>query len=117
MPQGPSRLRLLPDGRRGDADRPVSLRPGRASKQTAKLVSCLTVTRQRVRLLRRAIRCFQQQTYQARELVIVCDADDGTEALIQRLGDEHIRLVRLRDAGLSLGELRNIALEEARGPY
>jgi Interferon-induced transmembrane protein len=47
----------------------------------------------------------------------VCDADDGTEALIHRLADERIRCVRVKDMGLTPGELRNIALEEARGPY
>jgi glycosyltransferase involved in cell wall biosynthesis len=82
-----------------------------------RLVSCLTVTKQRLHLLRRAVACFRRQSYPDRELIVVNDADDGTEEYLASLGDERIRYVRPDDSGLPLGKLRNIALAHARGTY
>lgn len=67
-------------------------------------------------MLRRAIVCFQRQSYPERELIVVNDADDGTRELVAALGDERIHYVR-PDGELPLGELRNVALRNARGEY
>lgn len=80
------------------------------------LVSCLMVTRERRSFAERAIRCFQAQTYQRRELVIVDDGpDDGLADHITALADPRIRHVRLPDEGKPLGELRAISVARAQG--
>jgi glycosyltransferase involved in cell wall biosynthesis len=83
------------------------------------LVSCLMVTRDRARLARRAIRCFAEQSWPNRELLIL---DDGTEdyagILEPYAGTLQIRYHRLEPkGGLRLGDLRNIALERAAGDF
>jgi glycosyltransferase involved in cell wall biosynthesis len=82
------------------------------------LISALMVTRGRPRQAQLAIQTFQAQTYQNRELVVVDDDSDPTLARwISTQADPHIRLVRLSDAQQTLGELRNLALEQAHGLY
>lgn len=82
------------------------------------LVSCLLVTRGRPELAMRAVRCFQAQSYARRELLIVDDDPDERLAdAVAALDDPAIRHLRLPDGGLSLGELRNLAVREAAGAY
>lgn len=80
------------------------------------LVSCVMVTGkspQREALARVAIQSYQQQDYPNRELVIV---NDGEFSLA--CDDPTIREIRVPTTPrLSLGELRNIGLEEARGDW
>ncbi|WP_374444098.1 glycosyltransferase [Stella sp.] len=81
-------------------------------------VSCLMVTGGRAPLAAVAIRCFQAQTWAARELVIVDDDPDPALAeTVRRLGDPAIRHIRLPPEGRTLGELRNLAIDAARGPF
>ncbi len=82
------------------------------------LVSCLMVTRGRLFPARFAVDCFRAQGWASRELVLVCDAP-GTaiEAYCRELGDERIRLVYPSTPAASLGELRNLSLEAARGDW
>ena len=84
---------------------------------TAPLVSCLMVTRDRVALARRAVRCLAAQTWPAIELVVV---DDGGADYAPMLAEFEprlaIRYLRLTpQPGRYLGALRNLALEAARG--
>ena len=82
------------------------------------LVSCLMVTRGRPELARRAVACFRRQTWDERELVIVDDGPDDTLAdWVRGLDDPRVRVVRLPDEGLALGELRNRAVAAARGAF
>lgn len=81
------------------------------------LVSCLTVTKQRLDLLARAVTCFQRQSYPDRELIVVNDEDDGTREYLASLRDEKILHVRPAQVDLRLGELRNVSLDHARGEY
>lgn len=83
------------------------------------LISCLCVTRQRVPLLKRAIRCFQDQNYGNKELVIVYESDDKeTKEFLEALPDENILKVESAASdGLTLGELRTLAVEQSRGEY
>src|SRR5690606_5146342 len=84
----------------------------------AGFVSCLMVTGGRAPLAAVAIQCFQAQTWAARELVIVDDAPDPALAeTVRRLGDPAIRHIRLPPEGRTLGELRNLAIDAARGPF
>ena len=81
-------------------------------------VSCLMVTADRVKLARRAVRCFMRQVYPCKELVVV---DDGSQDYSQLLRDipasdvTYVKIPRKNDA--VLGTLRNMALEHATGEY
>ncbi|MEU1786588.1 glycosyltransferase [Streptomyces sparsogenes] len=89
-----------------------------AAGSAAPTVSCLMVTKDRLPLAERAIRCFLAQTYTRAELVVVDDGTDGAlEDHVRALGDERIRLHRLPPEGRSLGELRNLAVDLATGSY
>jgi glycosyltransferase involved in cell wall biosynthesis len=86
------------------------------------LVSCLMVTlagRQRLKLLKQSIASYLAQTYENRELVIIVDnrtAEDRGQLLsyLSSLGRPDIRCY-LPDCKLSLGALRNLSVERAKG--
>ncbi|MER5968502.1 glycosyltransferase [Streptomyces sp. NPDC002055] len=89
-----------------------------AAGAPAPRVSCLMVTKDRPALARRAIACFLAQTYPNLELVVVDDgADDTLEGHVRALDDPRIRLHRLAPDGRTLGELRNVAVDQAGGSY
>jgi glycosyltransferase involved in cell wall biosynthesis len=82
-------------------------------------ISCLTVTTNRLILLKQAIDCYCDQTYPNREMVIV---SAGTPRYLQAilsyvkaLGRSDIRVVDLEGDRISLGHLRNVTLDNARG--
>jgi glycosyltransferase involved in cell wall biosynthesis len=78
------------------------------------------VTRNKPAKLARAVRCFTQQQYMNKELVLVYeDDDDGTHELVISGGlDPHSRAIRVpASPKLTLGALRNLAIREARGEY
>lgn len=82
------------------------------------LVSCLMVTADRPRLMRRSVRCYRQQTYPNRELVVVDDGDADLAPILDGLPDEEVTYVTLDpDVHHLLGALRNVALEHASGTY
>ncbi|CAN5182615.1 hypothetical protein BH09PSE3_BH09PSE3_22920 [soil metagenome] len=78
------------------------------------LISCLMVTRGGKFPAMFAIECYRRQTWQNRELVIVCDKPDAPiKTLVAELADPSIRYVDAHSA--SLGELRNTSVAHARG--
>ncbi len=83
------------------------------------MISCLTVTYDRLRRLKRAIDCYCRQTYVNRELVILTDGPQRCRRAIQRyiqgLDRDDLRLVEIDEPNLRLGALRNRAIEAARG--
>ncbi len=82
------------------------------------LVTALMVTKGRTALAQRAVLNFQKQTYPHCELVIVNDdEDDQLRTWVQSLADTRIHLLNLPTDQRSLGVLRNIAMQEARGDY
>ncbi len=84
------------------------------------LVSCLMVTRNRAALARRAVRCFVEQSWPERELVIVDDgAEDYTPMLAPFIaGGARIFYHRLPpDPARTLGAARNISLERGAGEF
>ena len=82
-------------------------------------ISCLTVTLNRLVLLKEAIRCFCDQTYPNKELVIVTNGAERYRQAIRRyidtLATPAIRCVALPEENYTLGRLRNIAVEAADG--
>ncbi|MFE5947948.1 glycosyltransferase [Streptomyces sp. NPDC056480] len=89
-----------------------------AAGAPAPKVSCLMVTQDRPSLARRAVACFTSQTYPDLELVVI---DDGTSDTlghyIGSLNDPRINYLRLPPENKTLGELRNVAVEQAGGAY
>jgi glycosyltransferase involved in cell wall biosynthesis len=83
------------------------------------LVSCLTVTTDRLRLLKQAIACYCAQTYSPCELVVLAAGTPRYQAAIEDhvriLGRDDIRVVRVHEPAPSLGRLRNLSVQHARG--
>ena len=75
-------------------------------------ISALCVTRGNAELLGRAIKCFRRQTEPSRELVIV---HQGLDFNVENIPPNERYIEQPK--GLTLGELRNVAMEEARGEY
>jgi hypothetical protein len=80
------------------------------------LVSCLMVTRGNLDLMRHSVECYVRQSWAERELVVVTDVDRT-----QAVGDL-LRAFQLKRAqvvgvgpGMTLGDLRNIAIARAKG--
>jgi glycosyltransferase involved in cell wall biosynthesis len=84
------------------------------------LISCLTVTTDRIRLLRQAVGCYLAQTWSARELVIVAGGSvryqDAVSHYCAQLGRDDIRVIRALP-GQPLGAMRNLSLDNARGAF
>lgn len=76
------------------------------------LVSCILATGNRLSFVPQAIRCFLNQTYERRELIIVDDGAEPAEALIP--ADERIRYVRL-ETRTNLGRKLNMGIERSSG--
>ncbi len=87
---------------------------------TTPLISCICITRAKPHLLRRAISCYEAQTYGNRELVILYEDDD--EATAAFLETAHLpEMVSIMKVAANpkqkLGTLRNMAVEAARGTF
>lgn len=81
-------------------------------------VSCLMITRDRLALAARAIKCFADQHYPARELVIVSQGGSDYRRHLAEVVRQHgITNVTILDADpdLRLGALRNRSLDAASG--
>jgi glycosyltransferase involved in cell wall biosynthesis len=103
-----------------DADEALPVpSPSRADTGAALKVSCLMVTRDRLALAKRSIRCFAAQTWPNRELVVVSDGDPRVQGGLERyaaaLGLANVRFIREPRPDMSLGALRNIAMAQASG--
>jgi glycosyltransferase involved in cell wall biosynthesis len=103
------------------ASAPRSARADAPAVKRASLpsVSCLMVTLDRLALAKRAIRSWVLQSYPTRELVIVTDGEDAFRLALERfVAGEGIPRARVLHTGrtrLTLGALRNISLDAARG--
>lgn len=81
------------------------------------LVSVIIPTRNRVKVLARALRSVLGQTYRNLEVIVIDDGSlDATDKLIERhFSDSRIVYVPIRATGVSGG--RNAGLDRARGEY
>lgn len=83
-------------------------------------ISCLTVTKGRLALLRESIACYRLQTYPNKELLVVTDAEPGVLAALEEyiggLNTPDVRIAVVNEPGCSLGRLRNISVALASGP-
>ena len=80
-------------------------------------VSVVIPTRNRSKLLLRAIRSVLEQTHAAIEIVVVLDGpDDVTEDAMSGIPDPRVRLVSLAHS-VGGGEARNVGIRAARGEW
>lgn len=77
-------------------------------------ISCICVTKNRPAMLRQAIDCFLKQEYPNKELVILIEENDEGLAVIHGENVKHFIIPR---NNMTLGELRNYAIEKASGDY
>jgi glycosyltransferase involved in cell wall biosynthesis len=80
------------------------------------------VSRKKPALLKRAIACFHAQSYPAKELIIVYEDDDPeTGSFIENEQIAAMNNIRVQKVPavpkISLGELRNIGIQTARGEF
>jgi len=98
--------------------RPLPPPPG-ISGAALPSISCLMITYDRLSLAKHAIRSFAAQTYPEKELVVVSDGKPRHLHALERyaatLGLERVRFVRAGSQRVTLGGLRNISLDAARG--
>lgn len=84
------------------------------------LISCICVTRGKPRMLERSIRCFREQTYPTKELIILFELDDDdTRQFVDTMSTHpDIRVFPVeRHPEVKLGQLRNLAIQKANGEY
>ncbi len=110
---------LVDAERNGNLKKHHGLASSFTPKTNASMVSCLCVTKGRVRLLNRAINCFLAQTYPNKELIVVTESDDHeTHALLARVKSGLIQHhVVPAEPKLSLGALRNLSISLANGEF
>jgi glycosyltransferase involved in cell wall biosynthesis len=83
------------------------------------LVSCICLTRNNVEFLQRSIRCFHDQTYGNKELIVAFTADnEAAIRLMERIEHPLVRpLIFSSKPTMTLGEKRNAAIRHAHGQY
>ena len=82
-------------------------------------VSCLCLSYKRVESLKNVVKCFQSQTYENKELVLVYrSTDEDTKAFVNSLDDDRIKPVEvIYQDDTTLGDVRNISIAESTGDY
>lgn len=84
---------------------------------SSSLISCILVTADRPALCRRALRCYEQQTYEPTELVVLDNGDEPIEHLLDDVSGEVHYLHEEPDPARTIGVLRNRALDAAEGDF
>ena len=104
--------------RRASWDEKKSLAQASADTQSLPKISCLTATLNRLALLKQSIRCYCDQTYPNRELVIITEGNERYQQAItdyvRQLDRNDIRTIFLK-GDYTLGQIRNISMEAANG--
>jgi glycosyltransferase involved in cell wall biosynthesis len=83
------------------------------------LVSCICVTHHHVEVLKRAILCFQHQTYPNKELILgITSANIAAISLLEQLNDPRIKTAIFPSSSrFTLGQKRNWVIENSEGFY
>lgn len=89
-----------------------------SSPSTPEKVSCLVVTANRKKLLKRSLHSYKNQTYPNKELVIIDNGRDQIDDLLADFSSDEVQYVRVKPSSDNiLGDLRNISLEHATGKF
>ena len=81
------------------------------------LVSCLMVTRGDMNLIRQSYSSFKSQTWQNRELVIVCAHVSDELRSLAADDEREVRLVEIDDGSFTLGDQRNLSVARSQGDF
>jgi hypothetical protein len=82
------------------------------------IVSCIMVTANRPAQARVSIECYLRQSWRNRRMVIVdTGTDDSLERWLQENRDPSINYKRIVKGDMTLGDIRNFAIQRARGDY
>jgi glycosyltransferase involved in cell wall biosynthesis len=82
--------------------------------ESCPLISCIMPTANRRNFVRLALRCFEQQDYPHRELIMVDDGKDDLSDLVGGMAEaQYVRL----SSPQSIGAKRNLACQKARGSF
>ncbi|MEO5562065.1 MAG: glycosyltransferase family A protein [Chitinophagaceae bacterium] len=80
------------------------------------LISCLCLSYRRPSFLKKAIECFEAQTYSNRELIVISHPDDEKSGgVVREFNNPTIKFVTLPQ--LSFDELTNLSIEQSAGDY
>tara|TARA_R100001594_G_C3937514_1_gene239766 strand:+ start:94 stop:711 length:618 start_codon:yes stop_codon:yes gene_type:complete len=80
------------------------------------LISCLCPTKSHPKILKRAIDCFNDQTYEKKELILVSNEFNPYIEDVKRFTNKNIKLFSVPE-GMALGAIRNISVDNANGEY
>ena len=80
-------------------------------------VTAMCVTRKRVPMLKRAVKSFLNQSYPAKEMLIVYDHDDTETASFHSANRNASVRFLVSEGNKTLGHLRNLAVQEANGDF
>ena len=81
-------------------------------------ISCLMVTANRLYIAKRAIKCFANQSYPNKELIIIDDGEENYKNILKDYSKFEIKYVKVKkQKNSSLGYLRNCSLDNATGDY
>ena len=80
------------------------------------LISCLCPTKNKPSIVKDAIRCFNNQTYPNKELILVTNEENPHLQFLKDSVCDNIKLIYAPVATV-LGELRNISVDNASGEY
>ena len=78
------------------------------------VISCICITKNKRELLDAAIRCFENQTYKDKELVIMYESDNPNREYLTRLP---YNVICVKAGKYTLGAQRNLAIQKASGDY
>jgi hypothetical protein len=82
------------------------------------VVSCVMVTANRPEQARLSVECYRRQSWQNRRLYILdTGTDDGLERWLQQIKDPSINFKRISRGAMTLGDIRNAAIQRTRGDY
>ena len=80
------------------------------------LISCLCPTKSHPKVLKRAIDCFNNQTYKNKELILVSNELNPYIEDVKKFTSANIKLFYVPE-GTTLGAIRNISVKNANGEY
>lgn len=92
---------------------------GQIEKVVWPKVSCLCISQNNEKIVRRCIKSFENQLYENKELIIVYEDTSLAKGYIKSLTQKNIKVyhVPIEEGKKSLGELRNISIQKSTGDF
>ncbi|MFW6219632.1 MAG: glycosyltransferase family A protein [bacterium] len=83
------------------------------------LVSCLMLTHNKLEPFKLSLDCYNKQTYENKELIIVNSGSDEYFTSVSKILPKRkdIKHIKVKNGDLFVGDLRNISIDNASGDY